>query len=910
MKTFLSALLLLLCAGSALAAPAPLPDVTIAYEKHILPNGLTLILHEDHKAPIVTANIWYHVGSKNEKPGKTGFAHLFEHLMFNGTQHYDDEFFKPLEEIGGTNLNGSTNGDRTDYYATVPTPALDRLLWMLSDQMGYLLPAVTQAKLDEQRGVVKNEKRHHENQPYGKVHQALHAALYPAGHPYSWTTIGSMEDLDRASLDDVREWFQTWYGAANAVLVVAGDIQPAEVKRKVEHYFGALSGGPVLARTQSWVPKLDGEKRVSLQDQVPQTAINIFWSVPGNSEDETTLLSLAAEVLGGGRNSRLYKRLIYQDQTATHAIAYVNDREITSQFGMHLRIKPGADRRIAEKAAMETLAQFLDKGPTAEELERVKTSRYAAFVRAVESVSGKSALLADSQIYEGRPDAYLRQLKLLREATPARVREVARRWLGPGRVVLTVDPVPERQTAPQDADRSQLPAVGPTPNVKFPEFQRARLPNGLRIVLAERHNAPVVQMNLIVDAGHAARQQSKPGVPGFTAAMLSEGTAKRDTFAIARRAEELGAALGAGCDEDSSNVSLSAISARIDGAMELFADVALRPSFPQAELERLKPRRLAAIQQSMVSPEGLAGHLLPRLVYGDSHPYSIPWMGLGTPEAIHETTTDDLRSFHRRWYRPDNSTLVVTGDITLEALTALAQRNFGGWQAPAEPLPRKSFETLPLPARPRMFLVHRSGAEQSLIQAVQLSPPRADTDHQAMFVVNNILGGNFISRLNMNLRENKHWSYGVSSGRGANVGQSTFAISAPVETPRTADAISEILRELRDLLGPRKPTAAEIRASKDSLVKSLPGGIETSGQLSAQMSYMLSYGLPDDYYDTYVDQLQKLGPPQLDAAARKLVTPQALTWLIIGDLSKIEQQVRALKLGEVKVLDAEGKVLR
>ena len=910
MKTLLSALLLMLCASPVWAAKADLPDVALAYQKHILPNGLTLILHEDHKAPIVTANLWYHVGSKNEKPGKTGFAHLFEHLMFNGTQHYDDDFFKPLEEIGATNLNGTTNSDRTNYYATVPVPALDRLLWMLSDQMGYLLPAVTQAKLDEQRGVVKNEKRQGENRPYGKVHEALGTALYPAGHPYSWTTIGSMEDLDRASLDDVREWFNTWYGAANATLVVAGDIQPEEVKRKVEHYFGALAAGPVLSRARSWVPRLDGEKRVTLQDQVPQSLISIVWPAPGSADDDSTLLSLAASVLGSGKNSRLFKRLVHRDQSVTQASSSLSDAELASEFTLQLAVRPGGVTAPAEQAALEELARFLRDGPTAEELERVKTARYAAFVRALESVSGKSAVLADSQIYEGRPDAYLRQLKILREATPAQVREVARRWLGPGRVVLTVDPVPERRTAPQDADRSQLPAVGPTPNVKFPAFQRARLPNGLRIVLAERHEAPVVQMNLIVDAGHAARQGSKPGVPGFTAAMLSEGTATRDTFAIARRAEELGAALGAGSDEDSSNVSLSAISARIDGAMELFADVALRPSFPQAELERLKPRRLAAIQQSMVSPEGLAGHLLPRLVYGDSHPYSIPWMGLGTPESIRDTTTDDLRNFHRRWYRPDNATLVVTGDITLASLTALAQRHFGGWQAPAEPLPRKSFETLPLPAKPRLYLVHRSGAEQSLIQAVQLSPPRADPDHQAMFVVNNILGGKFISRLNMNLREDKHWSYGASSGRGASVGQSTFGISAPVETARTADAVREILRELSDLLGPRKPTPEEIRASKDSLVKSLPGSVETSGQLNAQMSYMLTYGLPDDYYDTYVEHLQHIGRPELDAAARKLVTPDALTWLVVGDLTQIEAPLRALGLGEVQVLDAEGRIVR
>ncbi|HVT37358.1 MAG TPA: pitrilysin family protein, partial [Nevskiaceae bacterium] len=680
-------MLLLSCcllAGAAARADDALPPVEIAYQKHILGNGLTVILHEDHKAPIVTANIWYHVGSKNEQPGKTGFAHLFEHLMLNGSQHYNDDFFKPLEAIGASNINGTTNSDRTNYYATVPTPALDRLLWLLSDQMGYLLPAVDQPRLDEQRGVVENEKRQGENKPYGHVQETLAAALYPTGHPYSWTTIGSKEDLDHASIADVQAWFRQWYGAGNAVLVVAGDIQPDEALKKIEHYFGGLSGGPVLARPQRWIAPLPAEKRVALQDRVPQTLVQIVWPVPGSSEDENTLLSLAADVLGGGRNSRLYKRLVYRDRSATSAGTWFNDRELSSELAFDLMVKPGGDAAAVESAAREELAKFLHDGPTAEELARVKTARYAGFVRGLESISGKSAVLAESEIYGGRPDDYLRSLKVLREATPEQVRTAAVRWLGAGRVVLTVTPVPDYAPAAGDADRAHLPAVGATPNVHLPPFERATLSNGLKLVLAQRHEAPVVNMNLIVDAGQAAGAGGKPGLPGYTASMLMQGTVTRDLFAISQREEELGADVGSELSDDSSNVTLSAIKARLEPSVELYADVALHPSFPADEVERLKPLRLAAIAQMMSSPQGITTNLLPQLLYRDGHPYDIAYAGLGGADAIRSTTADDLRAFYRRWYRPDNATLVVAGDITLPELKALAEKYFGAWQAPPE----------------------------------------------------------------------------------------------------------------------------------------------------------------------------------------------------------------------------------
>jgi zinc protease len=916
-RAWLAAGLMLLAQSSA-AQPVTVPEIDIPYTKFVLDNGLTLIVHEDRKAPIVAVNVWYHVGSKDEKPGKTGFAHLFEHLMFQGSEHHNDEYFRPLERAGATDANGTTNQDRTNYFQNVPTPALDLALWLESDRMGHLLGVIDQARLDEQRGVVQNEKRQRENAPYGKAWELIAAGTYPAGHPYSWSVIGSMEDLEAATLADVRDWFERFYGAANAVIVIAGDISPDEALRKVEHYFGHIPAGPPVPRQKSWVAKMLGERRQTLQDRVPQARIYKVWNVPPAGTRDAIELVLVSQLLAGSKTSRLYERLVYREQLATDVVAVLDDREIGSQLLIWATAKPGVELARVERALDEELARFLREGPTVAELNRIRTALFADFVRGTERIGGfggKSDILASSEVFGGSPDAYQRDLQQLRQATPARLRQTAQSWLADGVYVLEVHPFPEYRTQPAAADRSRLPDTGTPAELRLPPVQRFTLGNGLKVVLAERRETPMASFNLILDAGFATDaaapgDAARPGLASLALDMLDEGTQSRDALAISAQLEGLGARLSTGSSLDSSSIALSAVRPLFEPALAIFADVIRRPAFPVHELERLKKQRLAAIQQEKAQPVTLAQRVLPPLLYGAQHPYGLPLTGSGTETSVSALGVEQLRRFHRDWVRPDNATLVVVGDIGPGELKAMLEKHLGDWRAPATPLPRKNLAAVPLPDRPRVFLMDRPGAEQSVVIAGHVAAPFDGERKFALDALNAILGGQFTSRLNMNLREDKHWSYGARSVLREARGQQPFMAYAAVQADRTADSMREILRELKDLRGKRPPSQAELAAAQDSLVLSLPGDHETNGAISATLGQAVVFGLPDDYYNRYVSRVRALAPAELKTVAQALLQPDALTWVVVGDLAKIETAVRKLDLGPVQVLDAGGQALR
>ena len=912
-RVFVSTVWLAFAVGPVPAAApsaAPLPTVDIPYQKFVLDNGLTLIVHEDHKAPVVAVNIWYHVGSKDERPGRTGFAHLFEHLMFNGSENHRDEWFKPMEAAGATKLNGTTWFDRTNYFQNVPTSALDMTLWMESDRMGHLLGAIDQKVLDEQRGVVQNEKRQRQNLPYGKVSEVITTSTYPAGHPYSWETIGSMDDLNAASLEDVKEWFRTWYGAANAVLVIAGDVAAAEAKQKVEKYFGDIPAGPVLRRQQEWIAKMSGTRRATLQDRVPQARIYKVWNIPGYRQRDYTLLDITSDVLGGGKNSRLYKRLVYTDRTATAVSAFVGPFEIGSQLQVFVTVKPGEDPAKVEKVLDEELANYLARGPTREELDRIRTTNYAGFARGIERIDGfggKSYILAESQVFGGSPDFYKTRLDWVASATPADVLAASRRWLSDGVFVLNVEPVKTYITAASTVDRSKLPDTSAPPALKLPAPQRAKLSNGLEVIVVERHNAPIVDFTLIANAGYAADSQARPGTARLTMLMLQEGTKTRSSPEIAERAESLGATLSVGSSLDRSYLSINALSSRLGESLELYADLLLNPTFPEKELERLRGQTLATIQQEKAQPASIINRVAPKLLFGEGHAYANPSSGSGTEEAVSSLKSPELAAFYRRWVRPDNSKLLVVGDTTLAAMQPMLEQRFGGWRAPAEAVPTKNIANVTLAPKPRVFLIDRPGAEQTQIVAITVAPSRSDPDHIRFEVLDALLGGNFISRLNMNLREEKHWSYGAGTRITDAVGQGTFRAGGGVQTDKTAESMLEIRKELRDVIGARKPEDAELKFARDSIAIALPGSNETSSEIAGSYGEIVTYGLKDSYWNDLVGDLNTLTPAMVNESSGRLVHPDSLTWVVVGDLAKIEKPVRALNFGEVTVLDTDGK---
>src|ERR1700693_773925 len=741
-------------------ALAQTKDVEIPYQKFVLDNGLTLIVHEDHKAPIVAINTWYHVGSKNEKLGKTGFAHLFEHLMFGGSDHAPGSYIEAMERIGATDLNGTTNNDRTNYFENVPTSAVDYTLWMESDRMGFL--TLDQKTLDLQRGVVQNEKRQGENQPYAVSRQLITQNTYPAGHPYSWTVIGDMADLNAAAMNDVNEWFKTYYGPSNVVIVMAGDIDAKTAKEKVEKYFGNIPAGPPVAHQEVWVAKMTGTHRQVVQDRVPQSRIYKVWNIPEYGSADSVYLDMVSDVLATGKTSRFYKRLVYDDQIATDASAFVDLREIGGQFRVQATARSGQNLAQVEKELDEELARFLKNGPTPEEMQRVKAQYQANFIRGIERIGGfggKSDRLAESQVYRGSADGYKISLQRVQHATPDDLKTAAQRWLSDGVYILEVNPFPEYKTASAGADRSKAPDTGTPPELKLPKLQRATLSNGLKVILAERHEVPLVNFTLAADAGFASDASATPGTANLAMQVLTDGTRTRNALQISDELETLGATLRGSSNLDLSFVSLSALTAKLDPSLDLFADVVLHPSYPETEVKREQKLVLAGIDREQNTPATLALRVLPGLLYGAGHPYGNPLTGSGTKESVAKLTREDLVKFHDTWLRPNNSTLIVVGDTTLKEVTPKLEKLFAGWKS--ESVPAKDVKTVPVATKSAVYMIDKPGALQSVIIAGVVAPPRANTQEIAIEAMNNSLGGMFGARLNMNLREDKHWSYGA-----------------------------------------------------------------------------------------------------------------------------------------------------
>jgi zinc protease len=886
-----------------------IPD--IPYTKFVLANGLTVLVHEDHKAPIVAVNTWYHVGSKNEKPGKTGFAHLFEHLMFSGSEDFNFTYINAMERIGATDLNGTTNNDRTNYFENVPTSMLDYVLFAESDRMGHLLPVLDQKKLDLQRGVVQNEKRQGENQPYGVTRQLLTENAYPTGHPYSWTVIGSMKDLDDASLADVQEWFKTYYGPNNVTVVIAGDITPEVARQKVERYYGAIPAGPPIARQEVWVAKRTGTHRGWVQDRVPQARTYRVWNVPQTDSPEEALLDLAAIILGQGKTSRLYKRLVYKDQIATSATANDSSNEIAGQFNLTLTAKPDGDLKAVEAAADEELQTFLKNGPTEAELQLAKTQIFGQYARIMERIGGfggKSDILASCQTYAGNPDCYKTYLKRIQAATPASVKKVANDWLSDGDYILEVQPYPSDLKTSAPIDRSKLPALGSAESLKLPSMQRATLSNGLKIVLAERHTAPVVNFSLLVNGGYSSDSTDATGTCSFAQRMLEEGTPTRDSLKIGAELESLSANFDAGSNLDYSNVSLNALKINMDKALEIYADLILHPAFPQKEFERLQKDRLAAIQRERVTPNPMALRVLPTLLYGKGHPYDESFVGTGTSASVGKMTREDLAKFHDTWYKPNNATLLIVGDTTLVEITPKLEKLFASWR-PGD-VPAINIPNVSQPEKDVVYLMDRPGSGQSLILAAQLAPPFNNPDQIPLELVNDIFGGNFSSRINMNLREDKHWSYGVGSRLVPARGERPFVSFSPVQTDKTKESMAELVAEYKNIVSAKPITEDELKDAQTNSTLALPGSFETVQRLSGAYGNILQYNLPENYYNTFTEKVLAVTPATANETAQKYILPGHLIWLVVGDMSKVEAGIRELNIGEVHKIDADGNPVK
>ncbi len=918
-------------ASAAPQATADLPSlvsqVQIPYERFQLDNGLTVIVHEDRKAPIVGVAVWYNVGSKDEPKGQTGFAHLFEHLMFNGSENAPQDYFQYLAEMGATDYNGTTNFDRTNYFQTVPRPALERALWLESDRMGYLLGAVTQEKLDNQRGVVQNEKRQGDNQPGGLVFYELLATLFPEGHPYHHSVIGSMADLDAASMDDVRKWFTDKYGPNNATLVMAGDVSAAEARVLAEKYFGSIKRGPVNTPAAAEVPTLAAPVRKVMKDQVAATTVTRYWPAPGITDADLTALGVGTAVLGGLASSRLDEVLVRDEQLAVGVSSNSSVFQRVGLLSVSATAKPGVDLAVLEARLDALVAKFIAEGPTEDEVRRAATSSLARTVRGLEQVGGfggKAVTLANGEVLAGDASFYATQLEQLAKVTPADVKAAMARWMTRPAFTLVLEPGPrdaEYQEAASvgaaanasERDRSAetltvtlerpKPPVDSVAELDFPDVERATLKNGMKVTYARRTAVPATYVSMSFNAGGAADPAGRSGLADLTMDLFTEGTAKLTAQQIAEASERLGASISSGNSDDRSTFTLSALTANLTPSLELMRQIVREPAFNPADLERVRTQTLTGIRQAMKSPQGIAQRTLTPELFGADSAYG----GVSTIASVSSITRDDLTAFKDGWIRPDNGELFVISDKPLADIVAELNTVFGDWTAPKAPKGTKTVSGQQAGKGNRIILVNRPNSPQSFITGAQITPlDGGDPAIVAFNSANNSLGGNFLARLNMNLRETKGWSYGVRGGTQARENAVVYAISGGVQADRTGDSLAEMIRETKEFLTVKGVTPEELERSIASQVGALPGQFETSPAVLGAMQGNALFGRPDDYQETLASLYRAQTTESLDAAARAALDTDKFVWVVVGDATKVRAQLEPLGL-PIEQRELEGE---
>ena len=918
--------------------PAPLAElvkaVDIPFEQFALANGLRVIVHTDRKAPVVGVTTYYRVGSKNEPRGKTGFAHLYEHLFFGGSENVPN-YDIPLEGAGSSPSNGTTWYDRTNYVETVPKGALDLALFMESDRMGHLLGAITQDKLDKQRGVVQNEKRQRDNQPYALEDYALGDGLFPVGHPYRHTTIGSMGDLDAATLTDVRKWYADNYGPNNAILILTGDIDAATARPIVEKWFGDIPAGPKVIPVTGAPVTLAAPITRDMVDQVPHLRLTRSWSGPGINDADSAALQVGLDILGGLSSSRLDNALVRGSQQAVSVTASAQQHEDIAFLQATMEVKPGIARADAEKAFDAVIARLISEGPSEDEVRRSATRIVSGQIGELEVVGdlgGKGTTLGEGLLYSGDPAAFRKRLERIAALTPADVRAALQKWLS--RPVLAINTLPGNRTEkgetmggwgdeatspPRQPDpKRKLPAlakakpriappVAPVGDLAFPAVERTTLSNGMPVTLARRTAVPKVIVSLNFDAGTAADRLDTPGTQSLMLGLLDEGTTSRSSTAIAEEQERLGATIAAGAGLDASTVTLDALTANLAPSLALMADVVRNPAFDPGEVARVKAQQLARLAQVQASPSGLAGRTLMPLLFGDSHPYGLPGDGLGDAKSLAAQTPDSLRAAHGKWLRPDLARITVVGDITMDQLKPMLEAAFGKWAAPAAQKPAKDLAAaVPAPS-PRIVLVNRPNSPQSVIYAGRVLPLTGlDLGHEALDLANEVLGNGFLSRLNMDLREEKSWTYGVSSSVANPLGPRIFTVMTPVQSDRTGDSIRTLLADMRDFPAKKGVEPVELNRVTDGNIRGLPNRFQTNIAVLQAVNNNERLHRPDNYYTTLPSRYRAIDATAINAAAKAWLQPDQLVIVVVGDAKVVEPQLKGLGL-PVEVRAAPAK---
>ncbi len=912
------------CANAA--EPLKVPELT--YEKYTLPNGLTVITHEDHRLPLVAVDLWYHVGPLNERAGRTGFAHLFEHMMFEGSEHVGEKaHIKYVQGAGATTVNGTTSFDRTNYFETLPSNQLELGLWLESDRMGFLMEGLDREKLTNQRDVVRNERRQGEGTPYDVAQEAVFHLLFPKSHPYYASVIGSHADIEAARIADVRDFHQQFYTPNNASIAIAGDFNPKTLRDLLTKYFGPIPQGPPVPAVEVTTPPITSQRRLTVTDTVQLPQLQIAWLTPQLYSADDADVFYGLQVLGGLKASRLRRTLVYDQQIAQDAQCFNLGLKLTGIGGCTVTAKPGVKLEDLEAKVWAELERMETAGPTADEVEAAKASALTDKITGLQRLGGFGGVadtMNEYNQYLGDPGYLAKDLERDARPTAATVQAAARRYLAKNSAVVVycvpgkkvVDDVPR---SPADTDknvtitnpypasfeeaqswRKTAPAAGPPPPFHLPVPKTFALRNGLKVYLVEDPELPVVAASLVSRAGGETNAADKAGLSALTSQMLTEGTERQTATEQAAAAERIGAGLMSDASMDGAGVSTTALTTNARAAVDLLAEAVLHPGFREADLERVRKERVVAIQQEADSPLTIARRVGPKLVYGDQ-PYGAT--DSGTVESLTKLTSAEVKGFWSERYGPGDSALVLSGDLKEGEARALAEHAFGGWVGVA-----KGAVTLPPPPpqpSPRIVIVDKPGAPQTALAGFGVGVPQSVANLQTVQVMNYTLGGSFASRINMNLREVHGYTYGAQSRFSLFREGGPFFAGGLVRTDATGPAAKELMLELHRIQT-TPPTEEELQMAKVARVQSIPAQFETTTATASAMTQIFLYNRPLDYFSTLPEQYRAVTAAGVASAAQTDVHPDNLILLAVGDRAKIEPGLKELKL-PIEYRDVTGQ---
>ena len=884
--------------------------VTIAFDKFTLSNGLDVILHEDHTLPMTAVNVWYHVGSKDEEVGRTGFAHLFEHVMFEGSKNHKNSFFDPLQKVGAV-LNGSTTNDRTNYWENVPSNYLELALWLESDRMGFLLDALDQKAFDIQRDVVKNERRQsYENRPYGMAYLKLQPMVFPEPHPYNWPTIGSQEDLEAAGLEDIKDFFRTYYAPSNASLAIVGDFDPNTIMASVERYFGDIPPGPPIARFGRMDSDLAGQVKLTMRDKVQLPRTYMVWPTGPAFDDRQASLDILSAVLGDGKSSRLHRKLVLERQIARDVRAFHHGQEIAGEFSIQATANPGQSLHEIEAIIDEEMARIAAEPPTDHEMTRAKNRIESHHVRQLEKTGGfggRADLLNYYNTFVGDPAVINTDLDRYLAVTSDQIRQAAQATVSSANVRLTVLPEDEYTPSVTGIDRSKMPDATEASPFQPPVPERGTLANGMGVITLNKPGIPLVSMGLMVRAGGITDPVDKPGVADLTTAMLTEGTSNRTRDQISDEMEFLGAELQSTASREYISITTETLTGHWTAALDILADVIRNASFSQGEFDRVKAEHLTDLGRISDNPVAIAARTARALQFGHGTQYGHPISG--TVDSVTAINRDDLLTHFSSHYGPQGSTLILVGDVTHEQSLAKAEELFGSWESKtsgASPQETDMGAVLTEDSAPAtIYLADKPGAAQSVIRAGHLTIPRNDPDYFSMNLMNYIFGGQFSARLNMNLRQDKGYSYGYMSSIDWYTSSSSLSAGGSVQTEVTKESVAETLKEFADVQGDRPITQEEFADSKDGILRGFPAQFETQGQMVQQLTRIVAFDLPDDYFQKYPQNVGAVQLQDVRRVAKERIRGDQLKIVVVGDAAVIESGLKELGLPLVRI-DYEG----